>query len=290
MQQRYAEFYDESGYSAFKHETREGGRYRTTALCANQGAHAFTDPATSDLVIGLTTGGATPARWAVDGKWREIAARRPGHIGASPIGEAIEFDITEPHELLVIAVDGSALKEAQEVYLDDSLDILSQGYLRYKTDVNVQSTMLELWSAMGRRDAHSPLLIDGLTECLIAYLLRMLGGMARLAVPSQSIPLARLEDFVRSRLQEGVSVAELARLCDLPRSTFARHFKEQTGLSPYQFVQRIRIEQAKAMLLSNRSDLAVIAVRLGFSDQSHFSRCFRAMTGLTPSAYRAGQM
>ena len=287
MAQRYAEFYGSSGYGAFKYEVRKGGRYRTTALRTNQNAHAFTDPATSDLVIGLTIGGSTPARWAVDGRWREIEARRPGDIGASPIGAAIDFDIPEPHELLVIAVDSSALDEAREVYVDDCIDILNQGHFRYKTDLNVQSTMLELWRAMGQRDRHITLLIDGLTECLIAYLVRMLGGESKFNERPHVIPLDRVEDFVRSGLQCGISISDLADLCDMPRSTFGRHFKKQTGISPYQFVQRIRIEQAKAMLLSDCRDLAVIALRLGFSDQSHFSRCFRQATGMTPTDFVA---
>ena len=285
MGPRYAEFYGTSDYRTFDYEMRAGGRYGTTALRTNQGAHAFTDAATSDLVIGLTIGGITPARWAVGGKWREIDARRPGHIGASPIGEPIDFDIAEPHQLLIVAVDSSALQEAREVYADNYIDILSQGYLRYQTDLAVQSTMFDLWHAMGQPDAHMPLLIDGLTDCLIAYLIGMLRGDARLAKPSRAIPLPTIEEFVRSRLQEGVSVEELANICDLPRSTFGRQFKSKTGMSPYQFVQRVRIEQAKAMLLSGRQDLAAIAFHLGFADQSHFSRCFRAMTGVTPSSY-----
>lgn len=285
MERRYADFYGNSGYGAFNYTVRSGGCYRTVALRTTQGGHAFTDPATSDLVIGLTIGGRTPARWAVDGTWREIDARRPGHIGASPIGSAIEFDIPEPHELLILAVDASAVQEAQEVYLADCIDILSQGYLRYKSDVNVQSVMLQLWHAMGQIDTHTSLLIDGLTDCLIAHLISMLGSAPRLTDASHAIPLREVEEFIRSNLTGGIAISDLANLCQMPRSTFGRQFKKQTGLSPYQFVQRIRVTQAEAMLLSGRQDLAAIAFQLGFSDQSHFSRSFRKATGLTPSDY-----
>lgn len=285
MERRYADFYGNSGYGAFRYKMRRGGRYRTVALRTNQGAHAFTDPATSDLVVGLTIGGSTPARWAVDGTWREIDARRPGHIGVSPVGSAIEFDVSEPHELLVVAVDASALQEAREVYLADCIDVLSQGYLDYKLDINVQSAMLQLWHAMGRRDTQMSLLIDGLTDCLIAHLIGMLGGGTELKEDAPLIPLHRIEDFVRSNLQGGIVISDLASLCEMPRSTFGRHFKKQTGVSPYQFVQGIRIAQAEAMLLADRPDLAAIAFQLGFSDQSHFSRAFRTATGMTPRDY-----
>lgn len=65
----------------------------------------------------------------------------------------------------------------------------------------------------------------------------------------------------------------------------AGHIKQQTGQTPYQFVQKIRLEMAIAYLLSAKMSLIDIALQLGFADQSHFTRFFRIRVGTTPKEY-----
>ncbi|MFQ6550701.1 helix-turn-helix domain-containing protein, partial [Aestuariibius sp. 2305UL40-4] len=93
-------------------------------------------------------------------------------------------------------------------------------------------------------------------------------------------------EFVRSNIGEGVSVGDLARLCDMPVGTFNRHFKKRMRLSPYQFVQKLRVQMACEFLLADRSALPEIAFRLGYADQNHMSRSFRKYLGTSPSQFR----
>jgi len=67
---------------------------------------------------------------------------------------------------------------------------------------------------------------------------------------------------------------------------FARRFKQTTGKSPHQYILGLRIEQAKQQLLRGAS-LSQITEQLGFADQSHLSRSFKRVTGISPQAFRA---
>lgn len=266
--------------------SRGGGRLKTEAHFLRQPAHQCSDPATDELLLGLTLRGVTPARCVTNGVWREIRARTRGHIGISPFDTSVEFDVSEPHELLVVALDKTAIQWVSEYYVDDCLDLLSTGVLRYRRDAKIESSMLEIWKALGERDAAQGLLVDGLTEMLLARVLANLGARTKLRSPRRALPLVEIDALIRSQLDVGVSIAELSKLCGVPRSSFNRTFRDATGSSPYQYVQRIRHEVACELLGQRHMGLADVADALGFSDQAHFTRFFKRVSGFTPGVYR----
>lgn len=81
-------------------------------------------------------------------------------------------------------------------------------------------------------------------------------------------------------------VAEMVARSGLPERSFKRRFRAATGYAPVDYVQAVRIEEAKHML--ETSDLATdaIAFEVGYDDPSYFRRLFRRKTGVTPAAYR----
>lgn len=85
------------------------------------------------------------------------------------------------------------------------------------------------------------------------------------------------------------SVASLAAAAGMSRSSFAREFGLAFGMSPMAFVARTRLHQAADMLRTTNVPVKVIAATIGFSSRSHFSRAFRALHGVDPSAYRRGK-
>ena len=99
--------------------------------------------------------------------------------------------------------------------------------------------------------------------------------------------MARVIEFCDASLGENVSLDDLAALCNLSPFHFLRQFKKTTGISPYQFLSRYRIERAKQMLLNEDLSLNALSYELGYSDQAHFSRAFKQTTGISPSEYKA---
>ncbi len=72
----------------------------------------------------------------------------------------------------------------------------------------------------------------------------------------------------------------------LPRRSFDRRFRAATGYSPHEYVQALRVEEAKQLLEATRAPVDAVAQTVGYADPRAFQRLFRKSTGLTPSAYR----
>ncbi len=105
------------------------------------------------------------------------------------------------------------------------------------------------------------------------------GGLA-------SWQLQRARDFMNANLAGDPSIAEVANECRLSSSYFARAFKQTTGMPPYRWLTRQRVERAKELLRDPRRELADIAQLCGFVDQSHFSRVFSRSEGHSPGRWR----
>jgi AraC family transcriptional regulator len=88
--------------------------------------------------------------------------------------------------------------------------------------------------------------------------------------------------YIEENLGERFTLDDLARQVGVSRFHFARLFRVSTGESPMAYLLRSRIERAKQMLIEDEQPVCEIAAALGFCDQSHLTRTFRRMTGLTP--------
>lgn len=86
-------------------------------------------------------------------------------------------------------------------------------------------------------------------------------------------------------LAGAVSLGELAALAGCDRYRLIRRFRAATGLTPHAWQLNRRINRAR-LLLREGIGLAEVAYRLGFADQSHFQRVFKAHVGATPGRYR----
>jgi AraC family transcriptional regulator len=93
-------------------------------------------------------------------------------------------------------------------------------------------------------------------------------------------------DRMQADLGEDIDLHSLAKESGYSRSHFLRMFREATGITPYQYLLQLRLQQAQRMLRNKSSRLVDIAIACGFSSHSHMSRIFRQTIGVTPSEYR----
>lgn len=81
-------------------------------------------------------------------------------------------------------------------------------------------------------------------------------------------------------------VEEMVRRSGLAGRTFKRRFTEATGFAPIDYVQRLRVEDAKRRLERTDAPADEIAWKVGYEDAAFFRRLFKRVTGMTPGAYR----
>jgi len=97
--------------------------------------------------------------------------------------------------------------------------------------------------------------------------------------------LRRVTDFIETNCFRIVRLYELAALADLSEAYFCTAFKASTGVSPHAWQMQRRIEHTQRLLLQPNASLPHIAAIAGFSDQAHFTRVFKKLTGLTPAVW-----
>lgn len=98
--------------------------------------------------------------------------------------------------------------------------------------------------------------------------------------------LSRVLEFIDANLTKDISLADLAVAAGSSQFHFSRAFQIASGVSPYQYVIRQRIEFAKVLLMTRDADVNEVAVQCGFHSRHQFSRMFWRITGLRPTRFR----
>ena len=104
-------------------------------------------------------------------------------------------------------------------------------------------------------------------------------------IPQYEEEIRRVCAFIEENHGERICLNQLCRCAGLSRSTLLRAFTRAKGVTPYRYLENIRVGRAKELLEQGVSP-AEAALRTGFSDQSHFTNYFDRFIGLSPGAYR----
>ncbi len=120
---------------------------------------------------------------------------------------------------------------------------------------------------------------------------RLADAIQRASVPRQverSVPMAEAaRALMEEHLMSGVTVDEVAGKLGITRSTLFRKFRERYSVSPKEYLDSVRIERARRLLVQSTAPVKEIAALCGYEDSHYFSRTFKRQVGLTPSEVRA---
>lgn len=153
-----------------------------------------------------------------------------------------------------------------------------------RTDVALLDAVTRLVSLLDEPDAVPVLAPLALQEIHYRLLVGALGQRLRALCEfdGQTQRVARVIELLRSRYAESLPIETLAAAAHMSPSTLHQRFKAVTALSPLQFQKRLRLQEARRLMLSGGLDAAAAAHRVGYESPSHFSREYRQLFGAPP--------
>jgi AraC family transcriptional regulator len=247
-------------------------------------ARTYADPAETEafttrsdrLLVVLVTSGRYRIESYSGGSWRR-AAYRPGSIGVTaPDNPAVlRWQSTSPAamESLHLHLDPGVVAGTS---FPDSLAV---------HDEYVTAATRTLGEALIHRAPS--LYADSLAQALVVHL-------AMRATPAQHqavrqlgrIEVDRVVELMRARLGDDVTLDELAAAVNVSKFHFIRAFTQATGLTPYRYLRRLRMQAAQELLRTSTLGIARIALLCGYRSPGRFAAAFRAEHGVSPSDLR----
>jgi transcriptional regulator GlxA family with amidase domain len=104
--------------------------------------------------------------------------------------------------------------------------------------------------------------------------------------PSRRPPLADVARYIETNFSQRITLKDLALVAELSVFRLVTVFRREMGTSPYRYLSAVRVKKAQE-LMRNGVPPAIAAIEVGFFDQSHLCRHFRAICGMTPRQFLA---
>jgi AraC family transcriptional regulator len=226
-------------------------------------------------------------RW-LDNK-RETERRQLGDIAIIPAGISHRCNWNTAVQFGILAIEPILLQQVGQDWINpDRIELRPQ--FMSDRDPLIQSIFATLSAELATGGIGSNLLVDSLKTALAIHLLRnYCTTLPRLSSYANGLSAAKLtliKDYINTHLDRDLKLTELSTIAQISPYHFLRLFKKSVGMTPHQYILQQRSERAKYLLKSSNLDISEIALRVGFCDSSHLTRCFKSILGKTPSQWR----
>ena len=189
-------------------------------------------------------------------------------------------------ERLLLRISDAALRAARE----EISDVGELDHWCKMSDVRLAALVKAVNAERIAGFPSGRLFLDSIEQAIAAALVDAFAGQSRSVRSLRGglgpARLRTVRELVQAKMEEDLTLMEMAQAVDLSPSHFSRMFHKSTGETPHQFVLRNRIECAKEMLRVAEARVLDVAIACGFKTQQHFARVFRRICGASPTEYR----
>ncbi|MBS1161386.1 MAG: transcriptional regulator, AraC family [Proteobacteria bacterium] len=193
--------------------------------------------------------------------------------------------IAEPYLGLGLAIDPLKINELTAAMPKNrAQETVDRGIAVGLLSIDIQNTALRLARLLDT-PADIPVLAPIIErELLYRLLAGPLGSRLRQAAASgsHSHQIVRTIDWLKSNLDQPLSIERLASLANMSRSSLHHHFKALTAMTPLQYQKQLRLQEARRLMLVSDTDAASAAHHVGYESPSQFNREYRRMFGTPP--------
>lgn len=232
----------------------------------------------------------TELRWeAKEGARFEHVLTRQGEVMVNPAHTAMSTRVPAPSEFAILTVKPEKLIEA---VAGTALPRPAGFAQRFRVDDPLlRQLMLTLLAEAERGGSNGRLFVDSMTTALAVHYIQNYGVGAALPLPKaaglDARRLKRALELLDTRYREDLSLDQLASEVAMSKFHLVRLFKGSTGLSPYQYLLKRRLDEGQRLLRAGDLPVAQVAQAVGFADQSAFASHFKRHFGITPREARA---
>ena len=209
---------------------------------------------------------------------RKVRVFEPSVLSFLPAGNvhSLEFHNTGMHSLS-IEISPLLAQRVRDYSLNLDTSIHCRGGL-------LTQLYKKTYAEFVRMDDVAPLAIEGLVLEMLAEVSR---GQIERAVDKSPRWLKQAREIIHERFSEPLTLSDISGAVGIHPVHLCRVFREHHRCTIGEYIRRLRIESASRQILTSNAALIEIAAAAGFSDQSHFSRIFKRVMGVTPTEYRA---
>ena len=225
---------------------------------------------------------------------QQVTKVEPGTIWLCPAGVHEEdIKVSAWHEVLHLYLPVSRFDQLSEICPGAPVRAQSVRYLGGIHDDLVRQIGQSLVEEIREPSAAGHVLADSLAIALVARLVQKYSsdwsrGTNPTAVKARldERRVRRVIDFMTANIDQDISIDDLASVACLSPFHFIRMFQKAVGKTPSRYLNELRLERAKTLLILGKAPLVDIALSCCFSSQSNFTRAFHRETGMTPNDYR----
>lgn len=222
-------------------------------------------------------------RW-LDGKLAQ-ERRKTGDIAIIPTGISHRCNWNTSVQFLVLAIEPILLQQiGQDLVNPDRIELIP--HFMTQQDALIHGIITALKEELESDKLGGYLLIDSLKTTLAIHLLRNYcttqPKLSSYADGLSKANLQKVKEYINANLHQDLKLTDLAAISQISPYHFLRLFKQSLGITPHQYILQCRIEQAKYLLQHTELSIAEVANRVGFCDQSHLTRYFKRIVGVTP--------
>ncbi len=250
---------------------------------------AFPDPAVPELNLQCVTGGGPFTLSSDLGAGRFECEVGQGDFVFAPANVDCDYNAEGAFRLWATVIPTTILQDLTQSVCGGP--ILDFGQLHATTfrDPVLAQLVHRIWTECDSGNMHGALYADTAAYGLVTLLLanaRLVDQSHLDPVRPAKIRIDRAIGLMHDRLGDDLELADLASEAAMSISAFHRAFRTQTGVSPCQYFQGLRITRAKQMLVGSSKSITEIALAVGYATPQRFSTVFREQTGTTPTHWR----
>lgn len=225
--------------------------------------------------------------WKQENGPQRSLKKSAGQVSIFPAMSPFSIRTRNTGDLLVIFLSPKFLKlAAHEMVSAGSLELIPRPPMEEPFLKTVSLTLHhELKAGNPGGQCYGETLANALAVHLVRHHCRSNSDATNLAGGLGPAQFRRAVEYMHAHVSKDISLHGIAGAAGLSPFHFSRMFKRSSGLTPHQYLIRLRLERAKDLLLGTQHSVAEIALESGFCDQSHFAMHFKRVYGITPRAF-----